>query len=212
MADMTRRTWLTLAAAAGVVAGALSSRDADSEAPSARDLIRDQHLPNVDLITHEGKKVRFYDDLVKDRIVVINFMYTNCADGTCPITSANLAKVQRLLGRDRMGQDIFFLSITLTPDHDTPAVLKKYAKAYGAGPGWVFLTGKEQNIELLRKKLGFTDLDPKLDRDKASHIGNIRYGNEALQLWAACPGNATAAYIAKQISWVDWPKPSETSG
>jgi protein SCO1 len=211
MPGMTRRTWLTLAAVAGAIAGGLSSREAVSEGPSARDRIREQHLPNVELITHEGKKVRFYDDLVKDKIVVINFMYTECADGTCPITSANLARVQKLLGRGRMGHDIFFCSITLTPRHDTPAVLKKYAKAYGAGPGWIFLTGNEQNIELLRRKLGFTDLDPKLDGDKASHIGNIRYGNEALQLWAACPGNASAAYIAKQISWVDWPEPGETS-
>jgi len=50
-----------------------------------------------------GKPVRFYENLVKDRKVVINFMYTTCADGTCPITTANLVQVQKLLG-DRVGR------------------------------------------------------------------------------------------------------------
>jgi protein SCO1 len=203
--------YLGLAAAAGALTGGLSGREARSDGPSPRERIRDEHLPNVPLVTHEGRTVRFYDDLVKDRLVVLNFMYTRCADGTCPITSANLARVQKLLGHGRMGHDIFFLSITLTPDHDTPPVLKHYARAHGAGPGWIFLTGKEQDIELLRRKLGFTDLDPKLDADKASHIGTIRYGNEPLQLWAACPGNASATYIAQQISWLDWPTPARAA-
>jgi protein SCO1 len=212
MANVTRRTWFTLAAAAGALVGGFSTREAVSEGPSSRDRIREQHFPNVELTTHEGQKVRFYDDLVKGKIVVINFMYTRCADGTCPITSSRLVQVQNILGKERMGHDIFFYSITLTPEHDTPAVLKKYAKAHGAGPGWVFLTGSGDSIELLRKKLGFTDPDPKLDADKASHIGNIRYGNEPLQLWAAAPGNANAKYLATQIGWVDWPKPKGTAG
>jgi protein SCO1/2 len=70
------------------------------------------------LTTHEGKKVKFYDDLIKDKIVIINFMYVKC-EGTCPGTTANLVKVQKLLG-DRVGKDIFMYSITLKPEEDTP--------------------------------------------------------------------------------------------
>jgi protein SCO1/2 len=102
----------------------------------------------------------------------------------------------------RVGREVFMYSITLKPEQDTPAVLKKHARAQGAGPGWLFLTGRPADIELLRRKLGFTDPDPRRDQDKSNHIGNIRYGNEALQLWAACPGMANPAWIVESIGWV----------
>jgi protein SCO1/2 len=171
---------------------------------SARDRIRERHFPNVRLTTHEGKEVRFYDDLIKDKIVVINFMYVKC-DGVCPGITANLAKLQKLLG-NRLGRDIFMYSFTLKPEQDSPEVLRNYAKAYRAKKGWTFLTGTPADMELLRRKLGFTDPDPKLDADKSNHIGNIRYGNEALQLWGSCPGLSKASWMAESISWVDWPK------
>jgi protein SCO1/2 len=201
MSSLSRRAWLATAAAAGLGAGVLVRRGESSATP-ARDAIRARYFPNVVLRTHEGREVRFYDDLIKNRIVVINFMYARCGDGTCPITTANLVQVQKLLG-ERVGRDIFMYSITLTPTHDTPAVLKAYAKTYGVGPGWEFLTGKPNDIELLRRKLGFTDPDPARDANRANHIGTLRYGNEPLQLWAACPGMANPAWIVKSISWVD---------
>jgi len=144
--------------------------------------------------------VRFYDDLVKDKVVVINFMYAECA-GICPGITVNLARVQKLLG-PRMGRDIFMYSISLEPQHDTPAVLAEYARAHGVGRGWTFLTGAPADVERLRQSLGFVDPDPELDRDKENHIGNIRYGNEPLMLWAACPGMADATWIVESISWV----------
>jgi protein SCO1/2 len=152
------------------------------------------------LTTHEGKAVRFYDDLIKDKIVTINLIYATC-NKTCPTVTANLAKVQELFG-DRVGRDIFMYSITLKPEVDTPEVLRKYAEVHGAGPGWLFLTGEPRDVELLRRKLGFVDPDPVVDADKSSHTGNVRYGNEALQLWAACPGLASPEWIARSISWV----------
>ena len=171
---------------------------------SARERIRGRHFPNVPLITHEGKKVRFYDDLIKDKIVVINFMYVKC-DGVCPGITANLVKLQNLLG-SRLGRDIFMYSFTLKPEQDSPEVLRNYAKAYRARKGWTFLTGTPEDMELLRRKLGFTDPDPKLDADKSNHIGNIRYGNEPLQRWGSFPGLSKASWMAESISWVDWPK------
>ena len=186
------------------VAGSLLAQQWNGPTVSPREVIRDRYFPNVVLRTHQNKKVRFYDDLIKDKIVTINFMYAQC-EGFCPAITSNLVKVQKLLGR-RVGRDIFMYSITLKPEEDTPSALRNYAQMHGAEPGWVFLTGQPADIELLRRKLGFTDPDPIVDADKSNHIGNVRYGNEALQFWAACPGLAKPEWIVESISWVDWPK------
>lgn len=169
-----------------------------------REKLAERSFPNVTLTTHEGKKVKFYDDLVKDKIVLINFMYVKC-EGICPGTTANLVKVQKLLG-DRVGKDIFMYSITLKPEEDTPETLRRYAKAYKVGPGWQFLTGDPKDVELLRRKLGFIDRDPVRDAVKSNHIGMLRWGNEPLTLWAGCPGSLAPDKIVKEIGLVDWPK------
>src|SRR5258708_5456056 len=105
------------------------------------------YFPNVPLTTQDGKVVRFYDDLIKGKIVAIDLIYTTC-QYACPLETARLVQVQKLLG-DRMGRDVFFYSITIDPDHDTPAVLKDYAEKFGAGPGWLFLTGTQADIDLI---------------------------------------------------------------
>ena len=204
MERISRRNWLAASGMTVAVTGGLVTAGSPRAAASPRERIRERYFPNVLLRTHDGREVRFYDDLIKNKIVTINFMYAVC-EGVCPLITTNLVEVQRLLG-PRVGRDIFMYSITLKPEHDTPSVLNDYARMHGAGPGWVYLTGTPDNVELLRQKLGFTDPDPTVDADKANHIGNVRYGNEALQLWGACPGLATAKSIAKSISWVDWPQ------
>lgn len=171
--------------------------------PTPRERIRDRNFPNVALRTHDGRAVRFYDDLIKDRIVLLNFMYVEC-EGVCPGITSNLVKVQKLLGR-RVGRDVFMYSITLDPERDTPQALHAYAKAHHVGRGWTFLTGQRGDIERLRRSLGFVDPDPELDKDRSNHIGNVRYGNERLMLWAACPGLADPRWIVESISWVTRP-------
>jgi protein SCO1/2 len=166
----------------------------------ARKRIQELHLPNVPLVTQDGKKVLFYDDLVKDKIVTLNFFYAKC-DEICPTVTANLAKVQKLLG-GQVGRQIFMYSFTLKPEEDTVEVIRHYRKTFGAGPGWTFLTGRTADIEKLRKAIGFTYPDPAIDKDKTQHIGNVRYGNEPLMLWGACPGMAHASFVAESISWM----------
>ena len=167
---------------------------------SARGLLQRRNFPNVKLQNQDGQEVRFYDDLIKDKIVTINFFYAKC-EGICPTVTANLAKAQKILG-DRVGKDIFMTSISLKPEHDTRAVLKEYADMFKARPGWSFLSGKPDDVEHLRRSLGFTNLDPRLDKDTSQHIGNVRMGNEPLMLWAACPGMARPEFIAKSILWM----------
>ncbi|HWN67634.1 MAG TPA: SCO family protein [Haliangium sp.] len=159
-----------------------------------------EYFPNVVLRTHEDREVRFYDDLIKGKVVLINFMYARC-EGICPGNTANLRKVQRLLG-DLVGREVFMYSITLKPEEDTPEVLATYAAAHGVGPGWQFLTGTPEDVELLRQTLGFTDPDPILDQDKSTHVGVVLYGSEPHQQWAACPGLAEPAVLAEQVLWM----------
>jgi protein SCO1/2 len=182
---------------------ALLPRDADSRTavPSSRDAIRARYFPNVALRTHQNREVRFYDDLVKDKVVILNFMYATC-EGVCPGITANLARVQALLG-NRLARDIFMYSITLKPAEDTPAVLNDYVAMHNVAPGWSFLTGDPADVELLRRKLGFVNPDPALDADTSQHIGNIRYGNEPMQLWATCPGLADPSWIVESVGWLD---------
>jgi len=207
MKRLSRRKMLGIIGVAPLAGGVLtqvSGQDSDGNAISSREMIRQRYFPNLVLTTHEGKKVRFYDDLLKDKIVLINMMYAKC-EGVCTPVTMNLKQVQKLLG-NRVGKDIFIYSISLKPEEDTPMMLKHYAEMYRVGPGWLFLTGAPNDIETLRRKLGFTNPDPKLDADKTQHIGMVRYGNEALQLWAACPGMADPSWLAESVSWVDWPK------
>jgi protein SCO1 len=212
MPDVSRRRFLSLTAAAPLAAGILSATAVAGEtgkfAPvtqeTARKRIQQQHLPNLPLTTHEGKRVLFYDDLVKDKVVTLNFFFADC-DEICPLVTANLAKVEKLLG-DQAGRDIHMYSFTLKPEADTVEVIRDYRKKFGAGPGWTFLTGKPEDIEKLRRAIGFSYPDPAIDKDKTQHIGNVRYGNEPLMYWAACPGMANAKFVAETLQWVIHPR------
>jgi len=158
-------------------------------------------LPNVPLVTHTGETVHFYDDLIRDRTVLFNFFLVGCTDGRCPIATANLRQVQDLLG-DRMGKDVFFYSITLQPEMDTPEVLKEYTEVFDVKPGWLFLTGKKADIELLRRSQGYVDPDPERDRDLTNHIGMARYGNDRLERWGAVSVSSQASNIASTFTWL----------
>src|SRR5205807_2384601 len=105
--------------------------------------------PNIELINQDGRKLRFYDDLIKSKIVVIQFMFTNC-DQLCPMVTPNLVKVQRQLQEQAPGE-VNIVSISVDPDHDTPKALKAYAAKFHVGPGWQFLTGRKSEIERLRR-------------------------------------------------------------
>ena len=127
-------------------------------------------------------------------------MFADCQE-ICPLVTANLAKVQEQLG-GRVGKDIFMYSFSLQ-GQDSPAKLKAYRKTYNIQPGWTFLTGNLDTMELLRRKLGFTYPDPKTDGDKTQHIGNFRFGSEPLIMWETMPGMANPRYLVEMISYVE---------
>ena len=166
----------------------------DAQRPKGAD-----YFPNVTLTTQDGVAVRFYDDLVKDKIVAINLIYTTCRYA-CPLETARLAQVQRLLG-DRMGRDVFFYSITIDPEHDTPAVLKEYAKTFHAGPGWLFLNGRRADVDLIAGRLGLATPDPS---NPDGHAPNLLVGNEATGQWMRNSGMDNPKFLARTIGdWLD---------
>jgi len=218
MQDLSRRNLLRLAAVAplagsiaatGIAAGTPPSVKnppsvGDNSTAAARIRIQQKNFPNVPLISHEGKQVNFYDDLIKGKVVTVNFFYAKC-DEICPLVSANLAKVQKILG-DQVGRDIFMYSISLKPEEDNLDAIRAYRDSWHAGPGWSFFTGQSSDIEKIRKGIGFTYPEAAIDKDKTQHIGNVRYGNEPLMLWAACPGVAHAPWIAESFTWMMHPE------
>jgi len=158
------------------------------------------YFPNIPLVTHEGKPVRFFDDLIKGKVVTINFIYTSCPD-VCPLETAMLREVQEILG-DRVGRDVFMYSITIDPDRDTPEVLKKYAEKFDVGPGWLFLTGKKDDITLLRTKLGLYSEQKGGDTLEAHSVSGIM-GNQSTGRWMRMSPFENPHIMATQIgSWL----------
>jgi len=155
---------------------------------------------NVPVQTQDGRRLRLYDDVMKGKILLINFFFTQC-DAVCPLATQNLVRLQELLG-PRVGDEIRMISISLQPEHDTPEVMAAYAKTYGVGPGWLFLTGQKDDIELLRHRLGFWDIDPVVDADPEQHLGTVRIANEPLHRWAMSPSLLTPEALVRAVNRV----------
>jgi protein SCO1/2 len=134
------------------------------------------YFPNFPVVTQDGKTLNFYDDVIKGKIVVISFIYTSCPD-ICPLTTARLTQVEDKLA-DLMGRDLFFVSITVDPENDTPEKLKQFSQAFGTGKGWLFLTGKPADIRQINFKLGDKS------RSLSDHRNEIVLGNDSTGEWA----------------------------
>lgn len=159
---------------------------------------------NALLRTHENEEVKFYDDLIRGRQVVINFMYADC-HGACPMVTSTL---RTLYGKykKRMGKDLFFYSLTIKPETDTPAALMHYAKLRKANlPGWKFLTGDPYDLETIRFRL-FGMRHPGLDLDATMHAGTLRIINDSTNVWTTVEAFASIKSIMTHIAWADPPK------
>ncbi|MCU7809393.1 MAG: SCO family protein, partial [Candidatus Thiodiazotropha sp. (ex Semelilucina semeliformis)] len=104
------------------------------------------------LVTRNGETLAFYSDVLKDQVVLINFMFTHC-DGACPLSTQKLQQVQQQL-RERSVESVRLVSISVDPQQDTPQRMREFAERYGAGPDWLFLTGKKQDVDFVLGRLG----------------------------------------------------------
>ena len=178
------------------------AEDSDPGTPWGKD-----YFPNTELVNQDGQKVRFFDDLIKDKVVAINFIFTSCTD-SCPLETARLLQVQKVLG-DRVGKDIFLYSISIDPETDTPEVLKKYADKFKIGPGWQFLTGNKDDITALRKSLGlFIDgIDNGRNKD---HNLSLIIGNQSTGRWMKSSPMENPYILADRLGKTlqNWKQPS----
>ena len=142
-------------------------------------------FPNIRMTDQHGREHLFFDDLIKDRSVVVNFMFTDCAL-ICPGTTSHLARLHAAFG-NAMGRDLTFISVTLDPENDDQEALHEYWEAFGSHENWLYLRGDYEETELLRRRMGVYDLDPVVDADKTSHGGIVTFGSDAKDRWAALP-------------------------
>jgi len=176
----------------GLIAGMILAMAANAQQSSeeieaaSRDYFTDTFLVNQD-----GEEVRFYSDVLKDQIVVINFIFTHC-QGACPLITQKLRMARDALGEEA-GQMIRFVSISIDPTRDTPAALREFAKKQQADGDWVFLTGVPANVDNVVKKLGqyFPDVE--------EHSTLLIAGNVKTRLWVKIPPQVPPAGVAEKL-------------
>lgn len=166
----------------------MSKKNPDEASPA------EKYFTDVELIDQNGKKVRFYTDVLKGKTVVVNAFFTSCTS-VCPPMNRNMQKIQEAFG-DRMGRDVFLVSITVDPAVDTPEKLKKYAQSFHAGPGWMFLTGKKENLDWALYKLG------QYVENKDDHKTILIVGNEKTGLWKKAFAMANVAELIQVVESV----------
>lgn len=171
-----------------------SAEAAATESPAHR------YFTDVVLVNQDGQKIRLYSDLLQGRVVIINSFFGTCK-GSCLPMNRNLEKVQEALG-DRVGRDVYIISISVDPTVDTPASLKEYAKKLNARPGWYFLTGDKENVDFALKKLG------QFVTDKQDHLNIFIIGNERTGLWKKAFGLAPSDQLVKVVESVLADKPA----
>lgn len=159
-----------------------------------------KYFTDVELINQNGEKMRFYSDLIKGKVVIINSFFATC-QGSCLPLNRNLEKVQEALG-ERLGKDVYIVSISVDPTVDTPPNLEEYAKKLNARPGWYFLTGAKENVDFALKKIG------QFVPDKQDHLNIFIIGNERTGLWKKAFGLAKSEELVKIVESVvnDQPK------
>jgi protein SCO1/2 len=169
----------------------LQDAKTESAAPGATLSPARKYFSDVELINQDGQKMRFYSDVLKDKVVVINTFFTTCTS-VCPPMNRNLERIQETLG-DRLGKDAWLVSISVDPERDTPPRLKDYGQRFHARPGWIFLTGKKENVDWALYKLG------QYVETKDDHTTIIIIGNEKTGLWKKAFGLAKPEELMKMV-------------
>ncbi len=152
------------------------------------------YFTELELLTQDGRKVRFHSDVLQGRTVLINVVYASCQDA-CPLITQKLNEVRRLLPPELFGQQVFFVSLTSDPAHDTPQALKAFARKQGADvEGWTFLTGRKENVEHILKKLG------QYSETVEGHSTLLIAGNVPAKRWSKIRPDAPPAAIAERLA------------
>jgi protein SCO1 len=161
-----------------------------------------EYFPNPVVTTHEGRQLRFYDDLIKGQTVVVNTFFTVCSQ-VCPLGTAKMLELQRLFG-ERMGKDVVFISISIDPLRDSPEAMKAYAERYGVGKGWIFVTGQAADLAVIIRKLGLGVRQPEDPLD--DHSATLMVGHEPSGQWMKHSVTDNPRFVAASIgTFLGWP-------
>ncbi|MBI2875304.1 MAG: SCO family protein [Candidatus Tectomicrobia bacterium] len=151
-------------------------------------------IPDLVLLDQDGRKVRFYSDLVQGKVVAINFIFTTCTT-ICPPLATTFSEVQALMG-DRLGRDFSLISISVDPVTDTPERLKAWGAKFQARPGWTLVTGPKPEVDRLLRALGASTAR------KEDHPPTILIGNDAKGVWSRVYGIMPPVQLARLIDGV----------
>ena len=168
------------------------------DAPTLADEQRSRnYFTDLSVTDQNGKRQRFYSDVLRGRVVLINFIYTHCEEG-CPVITDQLSFVRDKLG-ERFGKDVFFVSISTDAERDTPAALKAFAEKFDADqPGWIFLTGAKADMDQIITRLGQYSPVPE------EHSSLILAGNVTTRHWMKLrPTSPLPALVYKLQELVD---------
>jgi cytochrome oxidase Cu insertion factor (SCO1/SenC/PrrC family) len=163
-----------------------------AEGNKSGDSVKPPQIPDTTVYDQDGRKLRFYSDLIKGKTVAINFIFTTCTT-ICPPLTATFRKVQQELAA-RVGRDVQMVSISVDPATDVPERLKAYSAKFNAGPGWSFITGEKQELDLLLKALGAGT------GDRNDHSPMVLVGNESAGYWTRTYGLAPVSTLVKVIT------------
>jgi cytochrome oxidase Cu insertion factor (SCO1/SenC/PrrC family) len=147
---------------------------------------------DLEVIDQNGKKLRFYSDVIKDRVVLISFIFTNC-EFACPMQAQKL-KQARAAMVPAITDDVWYVSLSVDPDRDTPEAMKKFAERQGVDESrWIFLTGDKQNLETIIRKLG------QYTPDVEAHTTLMLAGNDRTRHWTRVMPMLTPPDIAQKM-------------
>ncbi|HET6720939.1 MAG TPA: SCO family protein [Rhodocyclaceae bacterium] len=164
--------------------------DQPASQPGTRDART--YFTDTELLTQDGRTVRFYSDVLADRVVLINVVYTNCEDA-CPLITRKLIEVRQRL-EEKVGKEVWFVSISTDPERDSPQALKKFAQAQCADEQrWFFLTGAKANVDQVLKRLG--QMGPSAEE----HSTLLIAGDVAGKRWSKIRPDAPPAAIAERL-------------
>ena len=189
MALLALAAWSATASRAAIQANH-SSQSAETKKAFTADPAG-ARIPDVRVIDQNGKPRNFYRDLVQGKVVVINFVYTTCTT-ICPPLGATFGKLQKNLG-ERLGKDVFLISISVDPATDTPERLRAWGAQFGAKPGWTLVTGEKTELNQLLRALGSDTASPE------SHSPLVLIVNDKAALWKRVYGLGSSKTLMDNV-------------
>lgn len=202
--------WLTLVGCLWILASVAVAHDGQApsapqpqpapQAMSSGGGTRDAQTWFTDTVLKDqnGRELRFYSDVLKDKVVMLNVIFTHCNDA-CPLITRKLREVREAMGPELAGQ-VTFVSISSDPLNDTPEALKAFAKKQGVdGPNWLFLTGDKANVDLVLGRLGQFLPSPE------QHSTQLIAGDVAGKRWSKIRPDAPPVAIAQRMQLLAQP-------